>query len=61
MQYPVELANRILALLKDEESRDAISALKIAMILLPVKPSSRLLSILSETPQALEESDVTAR
>jgi hypothetical protein len=61
MQYPVELANRILDLLKDEESRDAISAIKIAMILLPVKPSARLLNILNETPQALEEFGVATR
>ena len=39
MQTPVELAQKILSILDREVPRDAISALKIAMILLPVSPT----------------------
>lgn len=61
MRTSLELAEKVLAVLENEETRDAISALKIAMILLPVKPSARLLSILNETPQVPEESVLEAR
>jgi hypothetical protein len=54
MQTPVELANKILSVLEHEKFHDAVSALKIAMILLPLPPSS--LSIPSETLQVHEES-----
>lgn len=53
VQAPIELANKILATLERANFRDAVSALKIAMILLPVPSSS--LSIPRETPQVHEE------
>jgi hypothetical protein len=53
MKTPVELANKILSVLEHENSHDAISALKIAMIQLPVKVSSSRL--LDEVLQAHEE------
>jgi hypothetical protein len=40
MQVSVELAQEILQVLENKNPRDAISALKIALILLPVKPPS---------------------
>jgi hypothetical protein len=53
MQAPIELANKILSVLEHEDPRDAISALKIAMILLPVKVSPSRLP--DEVLQAHEE------
>lgn len=53
MQLPVELATKILSVLEREKFSDAVSALKIAMILLPLPSSS--LSIPSETLQVHEE------
>lgn len=54
MQASVEIAQRVLAVLEREKFRDAVNALKIAMILLPLPPSS--LSVPSETPQVPGES-----
>ncbi|SPE27625.1 hypothetical protein SBA5_60032 [Candidatus Sulfotelmatomonas gaucii] len=59
MRHPVELAEKILALLEHEDFRDAVKALKIATILLPLPLSS--LSVPSETAQVLEESAVEVR
>jgi len=56
MQQPVELANKILSVLEREDFHDAVSALKIAMILLPVKANPSTFP--NETPQAPEESAV---
>jgi hypothetical protein len=53
MQPSIVLANEILSILETADSRDAISALKIAMILLPVKIPSRTPYA---TVQVLEES-----
>jgi len=60
MQETIDLAKKILSVLEHEETRDAIRAMKIAMIMLPLKPSSKLLNILNETPQVLEESVLEA-
>lgn len=54
MQASMELANKILSVLEREKFRDAVNALKIAVILLPLPPSS--LSIPSETLRVHEES-----
>jgi hypothetical protein len=54
MQAPLELANKLLSILEHENTRDAIDALKIAMILLPIKLSASS-TIRDETAQASEE------
>jgi len=54
MQTPIELANKILSVLEREKFHDAVSALKIAMILLPLPPSS--LNTPRETLQVRGES-----
>lgn len=56
MQVPVELANKVLSVLEHENFYDAASALKIALILLPVKPNS--LKLPDGTLQAHGESVV---
>lgn len=55
MSKSVELAQEILGVLEREKFRDAVSALKIALILLPSPPPSSL-SIPSEIPQVHGES-----
>jgi|HubBroStandDraft_1064217.scaffolds.fasta_scaffold1078197_1 hypothetical protein len=54
MQSQIELALKLLSVLERENFRDAVNALKIAAILLPLPPPSSL-SIPSETPQVHEE------
>jgi hypothetical protein len=61
MQTPVELAQKILSVLDREPPRDAISALKIAMILLPVSPTTEISIPLYEGPKAHEESVLEAQ